>query len=94
MEEVKWRSTSGGLAITLNLGLEDLTISHVEPLRPPSRLAAFVGLAFFLYRGILRGPEESWPQAEEWSSCLWSLLAVEPVSCILAGLQVVEEGSG
>lgn len=94
MEEVKWNSTSGSLAITLNLDLEGLTISHVEPLRPSSWLAAFVGLAFFLYQGVFRGPEESWPRAEEWSSSLWSVLAVEPVSCILVDLQVVEEVSG
>lgn len=65
MEEVKWRATSGVLAMTLNLGLEGLTISHAEPLQPPSRLAAFVGLAFFPRQGVLTVPEESWPQAKE-----------------------------
>lgn len=84
MEEVKWRITSGVLAITLNLGLEGLTISHVEPLRLSSWLAAFVGLAFFLYQEILRGPEESWPRAEE----------MELLSVVSAGCGACVEHSG
>lgn len=51
--------------MTLNPGLEGHAIFHADPVQASSWLAAFVGLAFFLHQVILRGPEESWLQAEE-----------------------------